>query len=267
MRLKDQTALITGGAQGIGRAIAETFAKEGANLALCDVNEQVCQATADELAKKFGVKTHAAKVNVTLFEECEKWVQAVMGVFGRVDILVNNAGITKDNLLMRMSDAEWDAVMAVNLKGPFNCTKAVVRPMFKAQRGRIINIASIVGLHGERRASQLFVVQRGPRGLDENLRPGVRQPPSVGERHRPRFHPHSHDRQTDRRPKKETHRSHPSDPSGRIPRRGQRRALPGVGRKFLVPVITGHVVSVNGGMNRGFHAVHVEPFTPVLLLI
>lgn len=148
MRLKDQTALITGGAQGIGRAIAETFAKEGANLALCDVNEQVCQATADELAKKFGVKTHAAKVNVTLFEECEKWVQAVMGVFGRVDILVNNAGITKDNLLMRMSDAEWDAVIAVNLKGPFNCTKAVVRPMFKAQRGRIINIASIVGLMG-----------------------------------------------------------------------------------------------------------------------
>jgi NAD(P)-dependent dehydrogenase (short-subunit alcohol dehydrogenase family) len=74
MRLKDQTALITGGAQGIGRAIAETYAREGAHLALCDVNEQVCQATADELGQKYNVKTHAAKVNVTLIDECEKWV-------------------------------------------------------------------------------------------------------------------------------------------------------------------------------------------------
>jgi 3-oxoacyl-[acyl-carrier protein] reductase len=148
MRLKDHVALITGGAQGIGRAIAETFAKEGAKLALCDVNEAVCQTAATEIAQKFGVDTHAAKVNVTVFEECEKWVQAVLDKFGRVDVLVNNAGITKDNLVMRMSDAEWDAVLAVNLKGPFNCTKAVTRPMFKQRAGRIINIASIVGLMG-----------------------------------------------------------------------------------------------------------------------
>jgi 3-oxoacyl-[acyl-carrier protein] reductase len=148
MRLKDQVALITGGAQGIGRAIAETYAREGAHLALCDVNEQACQATADELGKKYNVKTHAAKVNVTLIDECEKWVAAVIEKLGRADILVNNAGITKDNLVMRMSDAEWDAVIAVNLKGVFNCTKAVNRPMFKQRAGRIINIASIVGLMG-----------------------------------------------------------------------------------------------------------------------
>ena len=148
MRLKDQVALITGGAQGIGRAIAETYAREGAHLALCDVNEQACQATADELGKKHNVKTHAAKVNVTLIDECEKWVAAVIEKLGRADILVNNAGITKDNLVMRMSDAEWDAVIAVNLKGVFNCTKAVNRPMFKQRAGRIINIASIVGLMG-----------------------------------------------------------------------------------------------------------------------
>lgn len=148
MRLKDQVALITGGAQGIGRAIAETYAREGAHLALCDVNEQACQATADELGKKYNVKTHAAKVNVTLIDECEKWVAAVIEKLGRADVLVNNAGITKDNLVMRMSDAEWDAVIAVNLKGVFNCTKAVNRPMFKQRAGRIINIASIVGLMG-----------------------------------------------------------------------------------------------------------------------
>ncbi len=92
--------------------------------------------------------TFAAKVNVTVYEECEKWVEATLQKLGKADILVNNAGITKDNLVMRMSDAEWDAVIAVNLKGVFNCTKAVTRPMFKARQGRIVNIASIVGLMG-----------------------------------------------------------------------------------------------------------------------
>ena len=148
MRLKDRVALITGGAQGIGRAIAETYAREGCKLSICDVNEPVAQATADEIKKTYGVDTFAMKVNVTVMEECEKWVQATLDKLGRIDILVNNAGITKDNLLMRMSDAEWDAVLAVNLKGPFNCTKAVTRPMFKQRRGRIVNIASIVGLMG-----------------------------------------------------------------------------------------------------------------------
>jgi len=148
MRLKDQVALITGGAQGIGRSIAETFAKEGAKISICDVNEAAAQATADEIKKAYSVDTFAGKVNVTVFEECEKWVQATIEKLGKADILINNAGITKDNLLMRMSDQEWDAVIAVNLKGPFNCTKAVTRPMFKQRAGRIINIASIVGLMG-----------------------------------------------------------------------------------------------------------------------
>lgn len=148
MKLKDQVALITGGAQGIGRAIAETFAKEGCKISICDVNEPVAQATAEEIKKAYNVDTFAMKVNVTVFEECEKWVQATIDKLGRIDVLVNNAGITKDNLVMRMSDAEWDAVIAVNLKGPFNCTKAVTRPLFKQRSGRIINIASIVGLMG-----------------------------------------------------------------------------------------------------------------------
>jgi 3-oxoacyl-[acyl-carrier protein] reductase len=148
MRLKDQVAMITGGAQGIGRAIAETFAREGAKISICDVNEPAAQATAAELEKTHRVATFAAKVNVTVFAECESWVQGTLDKLGRIDILVNNAGITKDNLVMRMSDAEWDAVLAVNLKGAFNCTKAVTRPLFKQQRGRIINICSIVGLMG-----------------------------------------------------------------------------------------------------------------------
>jgi len=148
MRMKDQVVLITGGAQGIGRAMAETFAREGAHVGLCDVNEDVCRTAAQEIGQKYSVKTHAAKVNVTVFSECEAWVESALTFFGKIDVLVNNAGITKDNLLMRMSDAEWDAVLAVNLKGPFNCTKAVTRPMFKARQGRIVNVASIVGLMG-----------------------------------------------------------------------------------------------------------------------
>ena len=148
MRLKDKVALITGGGQGIGRTIAETYAKEGAKLALWDVNEETVKKTADEIKAKFGVETHAGKVDVTKIDDVEAGMKRIVDSLGRIDILVNNAGITKDNLLIRMSDAEWDAVLAVNLKGPFNCTKAAFSPMRKAGGGRIINIASIVGLMG-----------------------------------------------------------------------------------------------------------------------
>jgi 3-oxoacyl-[acyl-carrier protein] reductase len=148
MRLKDKVAVITGGGQGIGRTIAETYAKEGAKLALWDVNEEGVKKTADEIKAKYGVDTLGAKVDVTKFDDVEAGMKRVVDTFGRIDILVNNAGITKDNLVLRMSDAEWDAVLAVNLKGPFNCTKAVFSPMRKAGGGRIINIASIVGLMG-----------------------------------------------------------------------------------------------------------------------
>ncbi len=148
MRLKDKVSIITGGAQGIGRAIAETYAKEGSNLALFDMVEETVKKTAQEISKQYNVRAEGFKGNVTNYAEVEAGFKAVVDTFGQIDVLVNNAGITKDNLLVRMSDQEWDAVMAVNLKGPFNCTKAVFSPMRKAKAGRIINIASIVGLMG-----------------------------------------------------------------------------------------------------------------------
>lgn len=148
MKLKDQVAIITGGAQGIGRAIGETFAREGANIVVCDVVEDLARKTAGEIESAYKVKTLSMKVDVTQIAECEAVVKAAQEKFGRIDILVNNAGITKDNLVMRMSDEEWDAVLAVNLKGAFNCTKAAVRPMMKARTGRMINICSVVGLMG-----------------------------------------------------------------------------------------------------------------------
>jgi 3-oxoacyl-[acyl-carrier protein] reductase len=147
MRLKDKVALVTGGAKGIGRAIAMTFAKEGADIVVADVNLEVAQKTASEI-ESLGRKALALEMDVTNYEKVEEGVNKILDKFGKVDILVNNAGITKDNLLLRMSQAEWDAVINVNLKGTFNCIKAVSRPMVKQRSGRIISIASIIGLMG-----------------------------------------------------------------------------------------------------------------------
>jgi len=148
MRLKDQVVVITGGAQGIGKSIATLFASEGAKLVLSDIDEAAVQATAAQIGKEKNVETLGVKGNVAQLTDCEKLVDASLDKFSRIDILINNAGITRDNLLMRMSDDEWDSVIAVNLKGVFNCTKAAIRPMMKARKGRIVNIASVVGQMG-----------------------------------------------------------------------------------------------------------------------
>ena len=148
MKLKDQVAVITGSAQGIGKTIAETFAKEGANIVITDINIEKAQATADEIKSKYNVETIAIASNVTKLSDCENLIAKTLDKFQKIDILVNNAGITKDNLVLRMSEQEWDAVISVNLKGVFNSIKAVTRTMFKQRHGRIINIASVVGIMG-----------------------------------------------------------------------------------------------------------------------
>jgi 3-oxoacyl-[acyl-carrier protein] reductase len=148
MKLKDKVSMVTGGARGIGREIALLFAKEGSDIAICDVNEEVLAATKKEIEASTGRKVIAEKVDVTNSEQVENFVKKVLDNFGNLDILVNNAGITRDNLLIRMSDAEWDSVLAVNLKGAFNCTRAVTRPMMKKRSGKIVNMASIIGVMG-----------------------------------------------------------------------------------------------------------------------
>ncbi len=146
-RICGKVALVTGGARGIGKAICERLASEGAELAIVDIMKDVAQATADEFCAK-GIKARAYAANVAKFEDAEATVAAVLADFGHLDILVNNAGITKDNLMLRMTDAEFDAVIAVNLKGTYNFTKAAVRPMMKQRAGKIVNIASVVGRMG-----------------------------------------------------------------------------------------------------------------------
>jgi len=147
MRLKDKVALITGAAQGIGRDIALKFAAEGADIAVGDINLEKATKTVQEI-EALGRKALALELDVTDYAKLTDSVNKILDKFKKVDILVNNAGITKDNLLLRMSDAEWDAVLNVNLKGTFNCTKAVSRLMIKQRYGKIINIASIIGIIG-----------------------------------------------------------------------------------------------------------------------
>jgi len=147
MRLKDKVALITGGARGIGKSIALAFAKEGADIVVADVNIEEAQKTALEI-EGLGRRSLALVMNVTEYTSVEEALNKILDKFAKVDILVNNAGITKDNLLLRMSQLEWDAVINVNLKGTFNCMKAVSRPMIKQRYGKIVNIASIIGLIG-----------------------------------------------------------------------------------------------------------------------
>ena len=148
MLLKDEVAIITGAARGIGRSIAEKFAENGANLAIIDVNLEAAEQTAAELAKQYGIKAIAAKTDVSKADDVDAMIKKVLDTFGRIDILVNNAGVTRDNLMMRMKDEEWDLVININLKGVFVCTRGVVRHMAKARKGNIINIASIVGQMG-----------------------------------------------------------------------------------------------------------------------
>lgn len=148
MKLQGKTAVITGSAQGIGRAIADIFASERSQLIISDINEESAQKAASEIKAKYGVETIAVAGNVSKLEDCETLVKTSLDKFSKIDILINNAGITKDNLVLKMSEAEWDAVIAVNLKGVFNCIKAVSKSMLKQRYGRIVNIASVVGQMG-----------------------------------------------------------------------------------------------------------------------
>ncbi len=147
MRLQGKVALVTGGARGIGREICLLFAKEGADIVIGDVNLAEAEKTAAEI-KALGRKSMSLHLDVTSFEKVQEAVNKILDNLGKIDILINNAGITKDGLMLRMQDADWDAVIAVNLKGTFNCTKAVSKAMLKQKSGRIVNIASIIGIIG-----------------------------------------------------------------------------------------------------------------------
>jgi 3-oxoacyl-[acyl-carrier protein] reductase len=147
LELPGKVALVTGAAQGIGKAIALLLARNGADVVVSDINLEKAQETANEI-QGMGRRSVAIKVNVADLKDVERMVGAIVEQFGRIDILVNNAGITRDRLILRMTEEDWDAVLDVNLKGTFNCTKAAIRYMSKQKSGKIVSIASVSGEMG-----------------------------------------------------------------------------------------------------------------------
>ncbi len=163
-KLEGKVALITGGARGIGRAISKRLADDGVAVAIVDIMLEVAEKTASEF-KEMGIDAIAIKANVAVVEDAEAAIKTVTDHYGRIDILVNNAGITKDTLLMRMNENDWDSVINVNLKGTFNFIKAASRPMMKARYGKIINISSVVGKMGNAGQANYSASKAGVIGL------------------------------------------------------------------------------------------------------
>ncbi|GAE29208.1 3-oxoacyl-[acyl-carrier-protein] reductase [Halalkalibacter hemicellulosilyticus] len=167
--LQGQTAIVTGASRGIGRATALELGRNGANVV---VNYAGSQARAEEVVaeiKGFGVDAIAIQANVADGEQVKALIKQTVDAFGRIDILVNNAGITRDNLLMRMKDDEWDDVINTNLKGVFQCAKAVSRQMMKQRYGRIINVASVVAVLGNAGQANYVAAKAGVIGLTKTL--------------------------------------------------------------------------------------------------
>jgi 3-oxoacyl-[acyl-carrier protein] reductase len=168
MRLKGKNALITGGAQGIGKSIAMGMAKEGANVAISDVNIDSAESTAAEV-KALGVEAIAIKLDVSSQEDVTNAFSTFADKFGALDILVNNAGITKDGLILRMKEADWDAVLNINLKGSFLCSKEAVKKMVKQRYGKIISISSVVAFMGNPGQANYSASKAGLIGLTKTI--------------------------------------------------------------------------------------------------
>ena len=168
LSLEGKVVLITGGARGIGKEIAMLFAREGAGIALCDVDLTQAEETAAEI-RDLGRECLAFKADVTDPKNVQDMVDKILDKLKKLDILINNAGITRDNLILRMSEDEWDKVIAVNLKGCFLCTKVVSKVMLKQRSGRIVNLASIIGIMGNAGQANYAASKAGIIGLTKSV--------------------------------------------------------------------------------------------------
>ncbi len=166
--LTGKVALVTGGGRGIGRAIVLELAGQGADAVVSDIDPAIAEQTAAEV-RNLGVRSLALKADVSRADDVEAMVQKSLEAMGRIDILVNNAGITRDTLLMRMEEKDWDLVLSINLKGAFLCTKAVSRSMMKQRSGKIVNIASVVGLMGNAGQANYAASKAGLIGLTKSV--------------------------------------------------------------------------------------------------
>lgn len=167
--LTGKVAVVTGGSRGIGRAIALKLAEAGANVVINYAGNKSAAEEVVQAVKEMGREAVAIQANVAVANEVEEMMKEVLEHFGKIDILVNNAGITRDNLLLRMKEAEWDEVINTNLKGVYNCIKAVTRPMMKQRSGRIINITSVVGVVGNPGQANYVAAKAGVIGLTKTV--------------------------------------------------------------------------------------------------
>ena len=168
MSLSGKVALVTGAAQGIGREIALALAADGADVAICDVNLEAAQKTAADI-EALGRKSLALKANVAASADVIAMIDQVIEKFSRIDVLVNNAGITRDGLIIRMKEEDWDLVLSINLKGAFLCTKSALKYMTRQRGGTIINIASIVGAMGNAGQANYVASKAGLIGLTKTI--------------------------------------------------------------------------------------------------
>ena len=168
LSLEGKVALVTGGARGIGKEIALRFAKEGADIAICDVSLEETEATAKEI-QKTGRQCLAFKTDVTDSKDVQSAIDKILDKLGKLDILINNAGITRDSLVLRMSEEDWDKVIAVNLKGCFICTRAAAKVMLKQRFGKIVNLASIIGIMGNTGQANYAASKAGIIGLTKSV--------------------------------------------------------------------------------------------------
>jgi len=169
MDLTGKTALVTGGTRGIGRAIVERFAKAGADVAFTYVTSVDAAEEVAEIVRSNGRESLAIQADGAIFEAADQAVAQVMDAWGKIDVLVNNAGITRDNLLIRMSEDDWDAVIDANLKSVFNYCKAAYRPMMKQRSGKVINLSSVVGASGNPGQTNYAASKAGIIGFSKSL--------------------------------------------------------------------------------------------------
>ena len=168
MQFKNEVVLVTGSARGIGKEIAFAFAGQGATVIISDINAETCETTATEF-KNSKLVADNFPCDVTNLSAVEKMINKILDKYKRIDILINNAGITKDNLFLRMKEEDWDAVIKVNLKGTFNCCKAIAKSMLKARKGKIISIVSVIGILGNIGQANYAASKAGIIGLTKSL--------------------------------------------------------------------------------------------------
>jgi 3-oxoacyl-[acyl-carrier protein] reductase len=166
--MKDHIVLVTGSTRGIGRAIADTFAGQGAMVIIIGRDDAQAKAVAAEIKAKGGL-ADGFGCDVTDFNKAQETINKILDIHKRIDILINNAGITRDNLLLRINEADWDDVIRINLKGVFNVTKAVVKPMVKARKGKIISIASVIGITGNAGQANYAASKAGIIGFSKSV--------------------------------------------------------------------------------------------------